>query len=182
MEPAVHDDQKGFSQQPESCHYAYLINTLKAFEMDVNKREMNTAGYTPKSAQTSVGLKNVTLLASEGVSQQASNTTYFNAFASASKAPQSSEKTVVVSDTQALKVSTENVALFNMFLSSYEALMSGELKKEMFTAEDMYQVDPDDMEEMYLKWQIAMITLRLKKFQDKTGKRLALWRNWFQQI
>ncbi|MFS7946537.1 putative transcription factor interactor and regulator CCHC(Zn) family [Helianthus anomalus] len=124
---------------------------------------MNTAGYTPKSALSIVGLKNVAFLASEGVSQQDSNTTYFNASASASKVPQSTEKTVVVGDTQALKISTENMALFNMFLSSYEALMSEELKKEIFTAEDMYQVDQDDMEEMDLKWQMAMITLRLKK-------------------
>ncbi|MFS8022318.1 hypothetical protein Hanom_Chr16g01438071 [Helianthus anomalus] len=87
----------------------------------------------------------------------------------------------MVGDTQPLKVSTENVALFNMFLSSYEALMTGELKKEMFTAEDMYQVDPDDMEEMDLKWQMAMITLRLKKFQDKTGKRLALGKAGFDK-
>ncbi|KAJ0716479.1 putative transcription factor interactor and regulator CCHC(Zn) family [Helianthus annuus] len=173
--------KKDFLDNPNPVTLSDLINTLRAFEMDVNKREMNTAGYTPKSAQTTAGLKNVALLASGGVSQQDSNTTYFNASASASKAPQSSEKTVVVGDTQALKVSTENVALFNMFLSSYEALMSGELKKEMFTAEDMYQVDPDDMEEMDLKWQMAMITLRLKKFQDKTRKHLALGKAGFDK-
>ncbi|KAJ0604673.1 putative transcription factor interactor and regulator CCHC(Zn) family [Helianthus annuus] len=149
--------------------------------MDVNKREMNTAGYLPKSTQTSAGLKNVAFLASGGITPQASELIYANASASASKAPQPSEKTITVGDTQALKVSTENVALFNMFLSSYEALMSGELKKEMFTAEDMYQVDPDDMEEMDLKWQMAMITLRLKKFQDKTGKRLGLGKAGFDR-
>ncbi|MFS8003880.1 putative transcription factor interactor and regulator CCHC(Zn) family [Helianthus anomalus] len=87
----------------------------------------------------------------------------------------------MVGDTQALKVSTENVVLFNLFLSSYEALMSGELKKEIFTAEDMYQVDPDDMEEMDLKWQMAMITLMLKTFQDKTGKHLALGKAGFDK-
>ncbi|XP_035838906.1 uncharacterized protein LOC118486518 [Helianthus annuus] len=126
--------------------------------MDVNKREMNTAGYPPKSNQTSTGLKNVAFLASGGISPQASDLIYANASTSASKAPQPSEKTITVGDTQALKVSTENVALFNMFLSSYEALMSGELKKEMFTAEDMYQ-----------------------KFQDKTGKRLGLGKAGFDK-
>ncbi|XP_035835942.1 uncharacterized protein LOC118484130 [Helianthus annuus] len=45
----------------------------------------------------------------------------------------------------------------------------------------MYQVDPDDMEEMDLKWQMAMITLRLKKFQDKTGKRLGLGKAGFDK-
>ncbi|MFS7948217.1 putative transcription factor interactor and regulator CCHC(Zn) family [Helianthus anomalus] len=68
-----------------------------------------------------------------------------------------------------------------MFLSSYEALMLGELKKEIFTGEDIYQIDPDDMEEMDLKWKMAMITLRLKKFQDKTGKHMALGKTGFDK-
>ncbi|MFS7912803.1 hypothetical protein Hanom_Chr02g00134151 [Helianthus anomalus] len=45
----------------------------------------------------------------------------------------------MVSDAQALKISTKHVALFNTFLSSYETLMLGELKRDVFTAEDMYQ-------------------------------------------
>ncbi|XP_022019425.1 uncharacterized protein LOC110919467 [Helianthus annuus] len=130
--------KKDFLNNPNPVTLSDLINTLRAFEMDVNKREMNTAGYQPKSTQPSAGLKNVAFLASGGITPQASDLIYANAFASASKAPQLVEKTITV-DTQALKVSTENVALFNTFLSSYEALMSGELKKEMFTAEDMYQ-------------------------------------------
>ncbi|XP_022040685.1 uncharacterized protein LOC110943241 [Helianthus annuus] len=133
--------KKDFLNNPNPVTLSDLINTLRAFEMDVNKREMNTAGYPPKSTQTTAGLKNVAFLASGGITPQASDLIYANASASASKAPQLVEKTITV-DTQALKVSTENVALFNTFLSSYEALMSGELKKEMFTAEDMYQVDP----------------------------------------
>ncbi|MFS7969069.1 putative transcription factor interactor and regulator CCHC(Zn) family [Helianthus anomalus] len=173
--------KKDFLNNPNPVTLSDLINTLRAFEMDVNKREMNTAGYSPKSAQTSTGLKNVPFLASGGASQQASDMIYSNTSASASKAQQSSEKTVVVGDTQSLKVSTEHVALFNMFLSSYEALMSGELKKEMLTAEDMYQVDPYDMDEMDFKWQMAMITLRLKKFQDKTGKHLGLAKAGFDK-
>ncbi|MFS7906136.1 hypothetical protein Hanom_Chr01g00055741 [Helianthus anomalus] len=87
----------------------------------------------------------------------------------------------MVRDAQVLKISTEQVALFNTFLSIYEALMVGELKREVFTAEDMYQVDPGDMEEMDLKWQMEMITLRLKKFQDQTGKRLSLGRVGFDK-
>ncbi|XP_021975327.1 uncharacterized protein LOC110870454 [Helianthus annuus] len=131
---------KDFLNNPNHVTLSDLINTLRAFEMDVNKREMNTAGYQPKSTQTTAGLKNVAFLASGGITSQASDLIYANTSASASKAPQLVEKTMTV-DTQELKVSTENVALFNTFLSSYEALMSGELNKEVFTAEDMYQRD-----------------------------------------
>ncbi|XP_035841320.1 uncharacterized protein LOC110919247 [Helianthus annuus] len=149
--------KKDFLNNPNPVTLSDLINTLRAFEMDVNKREMNTAGYQPKATQPSAGLKNVAFLASGGITPQASDLIYANASASASKAPQLVEKIITV-DTQALKVSTKNVALFNTFLSSYEALMSGELKKEMFTAEDMYQ-----------------------KFQDKTGKRLGLGKAGFDK-
>ncbi|GJS61657.1 putative ribonuclease H-like domain-containing protein [Tanacetum coccineum] len=37
---------------------------------------------------------------------------------------------------------------------------------------DLEQVDEFDLEEMYLKWQMAMISIRLKKFYKKIGRRL----------
>ncbi|GKD55592.1 hypothetical protein Tco_1288979 [Tanacetum coccineum] len=38
--------------------------------------------------------------------------------------------------------------------------------------EDLKQVDEFDLEEIDLKWQVAMISMRLKKFYKKTGRRL----------
>ncbi|GJQ93929.1 ribonuclease H-like domain-containing protein [Tanacetum coccineum] len=38
--------------------------------------------------------------------------------------------------------------------------------------EDLEQVDEFDLEEMDLKWQVAMISMRLKKFYKKTGRKL----------
>ncbi|GKA72458.1 ribonuclease H-like domain-containing protein, partial [Tanacetum coccineum] len=38
--------------------------------------------------------------------------------------------------------------------------------------EDLKQVDEFDLEEMDLKWQVAMISMRLKKFYKKAGRRL----------
>ncbi|GJT83905.1 putative ribonuclease H-like domain-containing protein [Tanacetum coccineum] len=38
--------------------------------------------------------------------------------------------------------------------------------------EDLEQLDEFDLEEMDLKWKVAMISIRLKKFYKKTGKRL----------
>ncbi|GJT49511.1 ribonuclease H-like domain-containing protein [Tanacetum coccineum] len=38
--------------------------------------------------------------------------------------------------------------------------------------EDLEQVDEFDLEEMDLKWQVAMISMTLKKFYKKTGRRL----------
>ncbi|GKE01006.1 hypothetical protein Tco_1388989, partial [Tanacetum coccineum] len=38
--------------------------------------------------------------------------------------------------------------------------------------EDLEQLDEFDLEEMDLKWQVAMISMRLKRFYKKTGRRL----------
>ncbi|GJS44141.1 ribonuclease H-like domain-containing protein [Tanacetum coccineum] len=38
--------------------------------------------------------------------------------------------------------------------------------------EDLEQIDTDDLEEMDLKWQVAMLTMRVKRFINKTGSNL----------
>ncbi|GKB09734.1 putative ribonuclease H-like domain-containing protein [Tanacetum coccineum] len=38
--------------------------------------------------------------------------------------------------------------------------------------EDLKQIDTDDLEEMDLKWQVAMLTMRVKRFLNKTGRNL----------
>ncbi|GJZ46537.1 ribonuclease H-like domain-containing protein [Tanacetum coccineum] len=38
--------------------------------------------------------------------------------------------------------------------------------------EDLEQIDNDDLEEMNLKWQVAMLTMRVKRFLKKTGRNL----------
>nr|GEU92070.1 ribonuclease H-like domain-containing protein [Tanacetum cinerariifolium] len=38
--------------------------------------------------------------------------------------------------------------------------------------EDLKQIDPDDLEEMDLKWQMAMLTMRARRFLKRTGRNL----------
>nr|GFB70170.1 hypothetical protein [Tanacetum cinerariifolium] len=40
--------------------------------------------------------------------------------------------------------------------------------------EDLKQIDADDLEEMDLKWQMAMMTIRARKFLQKTGRNLGV--------
>ncbi|GJY16090.1 putative ribonuclease H-like domain-containing protein [Tanacetum coccineum] len=40
--------------------------------------------------------------------------------------------------------------------------------------EDLEQIDANDLEEMDLKWQVAMLTMRVKRFINKTGRKLDL--------
>ncbi|GJS12323.1 hypothetical protein Tco_0369119 [Tanacetum coccineum] len=43
---------------------------------------------------------------------------------------------------------------------------------EVSTASSQGQIDTDDLEEMDLKWQVAMLTMRVKRFLKKTGRNL----------
>ncbi|GKG00946.1 ribonuclease H-like domain-containing protein, partial [Tanacetum coccineum] len=38
--------------------------------------------------------------------------------------------------------------------------------------EDLQQIHPDDMEEMDLRWQMAILTMRAKRFLNNIGKKL----------
>ncbi|GJS74192.1 putative ribonuclease H-like domain-containing protein [Tanacetum coccineum] len=40
--------------------------------------------------------------------------------------------------------------------------------------EDLKQIDADDLEEMDLKWQVVMLTMRVKRFIKKTGRKMDL--------
>ncbi|GJV08050.1 ribonuclease H-like domain-containing protein [Tanacetum coccineum] len=37
---------------------------------------------------------------------------------------------------------------------------------------DLEQIDPDDLEEMDLQWEIAMLTMRARRFIKRTGRKL----------
>nr|GFD12366.1 ribonuclease H-like domain-containing protein [Tanacetum cinerariifolium] len=40
--------------------------------------------------------------------------------------------------------------------------------------EDLKQIDENDLEEIDLKWQMAMLTMRARKFLQKTGRNLGV--------
>ncbi|GJV01703.1 ribonuclease H-like domain-containing protein [Tanacetum coccineum] len=47
-------------------------------------------------------------------------------------------------------------------------------KSPLLDNKDMEQIDSDDLEEMDLKWQVAMLTMRIKRFIKKTRRNLNL--------
>ncbi|GJV94933.1 hypothetical protein Tco_1546510, partial [Tanacetum coccineum] len=54
--------------------------------------------------------------------------------------------------------------------SSY-SLLASQSSCPQLDHEDLDQVDEYDLEEMDLKWQVAMISMRIKKFQQQAGRR-----------
>ncbi|GJU82187.1 ribonuclease H-like domain-containing protein [Tanacetum coccineum] len=55
--------------------------------------------------------------------------------------------------------------------SSY-SLLANQSSCPQLDHEDLEQIDEYDLEEMDLKWQVAMISMRMKKFYKKTSRRL----------
>lgn len=47
----------------------------------------------------------------------------------------------------------------------------------MLTHEDLLEINDDDLEEMDLKWQISLLSMRAKKFYQRTGKKLTISSN-----
>ncbi|GJQ93897.1 putative ribonuclease H-like domain-containing protein [Tanacetum coccineum] len=59
----------------------------------------------------------------------------------------------------------------NEHTSSY-SLLSNQSSCPQLDHEDLEQLDEFDLEEIDLKWQVAMISMRMKKFYKKTGRKL----------
>nr|GEY72089.1 hypothetical protein [Tanacetum cinerariifolium] len=62
--------------------------------------------------------------------------------------------------------SLSNAVIYSFFASQYSS--------PQLDNEDLKQIDADDLEEMDLKWQMAMLTIRARKFLQKTGKNLGV--------
>nr|GFA43279.1 hypothetical protein [Tanacetum cinerariifolium] len=62
--------------------------------------------------------------------------------------------------------SLSNVVIYSFFASHSS--------NPQLDNEDLKQIDVDDLEEMDLKWQMAMLTMRARKFLQKTGRNLGV--------
>nr|GFB82730.1 hypothetical protein [Tanacetum cinerariifolium] len=60
--------------------------------------------------------------------------------------------------------SLSNTVIYSFFASQYSS--------PQLDNEDLKQIDADDLKEMDLKWRIAMLTMRARRFLQKTGRNL----------
>ncbi|KAD6796426.1 hypothetical protein E3N88_07322 [Mikania micrantha] len=65
--------------------------------------------------------------------------------------------------------SVEQQEACKAFVASFECFTASSLAKAQFTQHDLEEIDPKDVEEMDIKWQMAMVVLRHKKFWKKYG-------------
>ncbi|GJT31762.1 ribonuclease H-like domain-containing protein [Tanacetum coccineum] len=54
------------------------------------------------------------------------------------------------------------------------AFLASQPNNPQSTPEDLQQINPDDLEEMDLRWQMAMLTMRARRFLKNTGRKLTI--------
>ncbi|KAI3695316.1 hypothetical protein L1987_78311 [Smallanthus sonchifolius] len=69
------------------------------------------------------------------------------------------------------KIAKYHVALFSSRMLAYENFIGGKLTDPETIEEDFNQVDLDDMEDMDIQWNMAMILRRAKRFLNRTGRK-----------
>ncbi|GKE59541.1 hypothetical protein Tco_1498726, partial [Tanacetum coccineum] len=124
-----------------------LYNNLKIYEAEVKG-----------SSSTSQNIQNVAFVSSNitGSTNEAVNTAY-GVSAANSKANTSTLPNVD---------SLSDAVIYSFFASQSN---SSQLDNE-----DQKQIDPDDLEEIDLKWQMAMLIMRARRFLKKTGRNLGV--------
>nr|GEW41237.1 ribonuclease H-like domain, reverse transcriptase, RNA-dependent DNA polymerase [Tanacetum cinerariifolium] len=73
------------------------------------------------------------------------------------------------SSTASTKVSTAKLSNATMY-----AFLSNQSNRSQLVHEDLKQIHEDDLEEMDLKWQLALLSMRAHRFFQKTGKKITI--------
>ncbi|KAI3802318.1 hypothetical protein L1987_30448 [Smallanthus sonchifolius] len=85
-----------------------------------------------------------------------------------SKTPQN---TCSANQSAIAKIAEDHVALFSSCMLAYENFIGGKLTDPETIEEDFNQVDPDDIEDMDIQWNMAMLLRRAKRFLNRTGRK-----------
>ncbi|KAD3067019.1 hypothetical protein E3N88_34899 [Mikania micrantha] len=143
-----------------------LISIINSYDMDDKQRALNHAssmGIAPTSENSA--LLSAINLQSQGMQHYQPSSSHGVPF-----------ETAFLSSGQAGSVpkvnpeSEENLLLFKGFMNSYNAFIAGELAPSNLTQDNLEQINPADVEEMDISWQMAMVVFRAKKFIKKYGR------------
>ncbi|KAI3827430.1 hypothetical protein L1987_01504 [Smallanthus sonchifolius] len=69
------------------------------------------------------------------------------------------------------RIAEDHVALFSSCMLAYENFIGGKLTDPETIEEDFNQVDPYDMEDRDIQWNMAMLLRRAKRFLNRTGRK-----------
>ncbi|KAI3773958.1 hypothetical protein L1987_48498 [Smallanthus sonchifolius] len=69
------------------------------------------------------------------------------------------------------RVAEDYMAMFSSFILSYENFIGGKIRDPEAIEEDYHQIDPVDLEEMHIQWNMAMLMRQAKYFLMRTGRK-----------
>ncbi|GJX93712.1 ribonuclease H-like domain-containing protein [Tanacetum coccineum] len=73
---------------------------------------------------------------------------------------------------QDLKFTMDKLFFINLVDDVMFSFFANQFNSPKLDNEDLEQIDTGDLEEMDLKWQVAMLTMRVKRFIKKTGRNM----------
>ncbi|GJX67879.1 retrovirus-related pol polyprotein from transposon TNT 1-94 [Tanacetum coccineum] len=79
---------------------------------------------------------------------------------------------VTTANTQATVINSTTID--NLSDAVICAFFASQPNSPQLDIEDLQQINPDDLEEMDLRWQMAIITMRARRFLKNTGKKLTI--------
>ncbi|GKA65032.1 plastid delta12-fatty acid acetylenase [Tanacetum coccineum] len=121
----------------------------------------NLKVYDPKVKRTS----------SSNTSTQNMDFVSSNNFGSTNEAVNTAHGVYAVS-TQVSVANSKNVDNLSDFVIC--AFFSSQLNNPQHANEDLQQLHPDDLEEMDLRWQMTMLTMRARRFLKNTGRKVTI--------
>ncbi|GJU63871.1 ribonuclease H-like domain-containing protein [Tanacetum coccineum] len=80
---------------------------------------------------------------------------------------------VSLANTQVSTASTQ-VSTANLSDATVYAFLANQPNRSQLVHEDLEQIHEDDLEEMDLKWQLALLSMRTRRFFKKTGRKITI--------
>nr|GFA46620.1 hypothetical protein [Tanacetum cinerariifolium] len=73
-----------------------------------------------------------------------------------------------------VSTASANIGVANISQDTACAYIASQLSGSQIKFEDINQIDKDDMEEMDIKWNMALLSMRADRFWKKTGKKISI--------
>ncbi|GJU61471.1 hypothetical protein Tco_1243306 [Tanacetum coccineum] len=73
--------------------------------------------------------------------------------------------------------SSSSISTANLSDATVYAILANQLNGSQRVYEDLEQIHEDDLEEMDLKWQLALLSMRTRRFFQKSGRKITINRS-----
>nr|GEU50541.1 hypothetical protein [Tanacetum cinerariifolium] len=161
IELALEQSQQGVSNDVLNTHVVVWRNKVDLDTMSMDDLYNNLTMYEPEVKEMS----------------SSSSSTQNMAFVSSSNNNTSSTNGVVNTAHRVSTASTQVNAAYSTNIDNLSdavicSFFASQPNSPQLVHEDLGQIHPNDMEEMDLRWQMAMLTMRARRFLKKTGRKL----------